>query len=242
MSVSCLFCWKDFRGDFLLHNHLRHLALVSLVVARHPSGTGTLKHNADAADQIIVLNTAMNLSLGHGLEVYIPTRRLCDNPELFGLDPPELDSRPLLKLTSDQVSTAGQVSMYLWDIVGLRGLTYTDPLHREWNDAHDGVRHAGMAATIAKVTLIANVNHGPWMGQDWLQKKAGAFALFAQACTAEDDFFKVRQHLFEFDRGTRWNLKTPMSSGLTCWTWTHTARVASTLSPKHLLQDGLCYG
>ena len=51
-----------------------------------------------------------------------------------------------------------------------------------------------MAATIAKVTFIANVSRGPWMRQDWLQKKVGAFALFTQACTAKDDFFKVRQH------------------------------------------------
>ena len=58
-----------------------------------------------------------------------------------------------------------------------------------------------MAASIAKVTLIANVSPGPWIGQDWLQKKAAAFSFFTQACTPEDDFFKERQHVFEFARG-----------------------------------------
>ena len=125
------------------------------------------------------LASAISVGHGHGLEVYLPAQRMLPGTAVE-LVPPALDERPFLKLMVDMDATNLAAANYLW-AMGVRGFHDTDPAHRHDNDAMLAIKRAGLFPALAKLTMLANVNRGPWLGGGFMEQKSEAMAMHLEA-------------------------------------------------------------
>ena len=124
-----------------------------------------------AADHIRCLSSALIVGHGHGLEPYVPNTRLVPGGPLV-LDPPHLEDRPFIKDILDEDVSGLAGAIFMCSKCGIRGFFDTDNCHRFNNDFHNAIRRSGLWISYAKLTMVAGVNRGPWLGGDFLERKA----------------------------------------------------------------------
>ena len=124
-----------------------------------------------AADHIRCLSSAMTVGHGHGLEPYMPNTRLVPGGPLV-LDPPNANERPFIKEIVDEDSSGVAGAIFMFTTAGLRGFFDTDNCHRFNNDFHNAIKRAGLWPSSAKLVRVTTVNKGPWLGGDFLERKA----------------------------------------------------------------------
>ena len=107
------------------------------------------------------LDHSLQTMLGFGLERFLPGR--AD----VGAERP-----PAIKLVVDQSTINFSTANLLLYGAGIRGVAEADPLHRSWNDFKCGLKAAGFWGTLAKGTVVCNVNYGPFLSADYFQMKA----------------------------------------------------------------------
>jgi hypothetical protein len=54
---------------------------------------------------------------------------------------------------------------------------------------------------IAKIVAIANTNHGPWLGGDFLSQKGEALQQFMATTSADDEWILQYRDMLAFDQG-----------------------------------------
>ena len=130
-------------------NEKRYLQSLGLALQKKDAKTGASMVKANkrklvsTADCVKALSNCMENTLGHGLQVYLPVRRLAPGAPLQVL-PETLQDRPLLKVLVDECAVGFSAANYLIEVSGVRMLVERDPCHRDWNDAFRGVQHAGL--------------------------------------------------------------------------------------------------
>lgn len=107
------------------------------------------------------LDHSLQTMLGFGLERFLPGR--AD----VGAERP-----PAIKLVVDQSTINFSTANLLLYGAGIRGVAEADPLHRSWDDFKCGLKAAGFWGTLAKGTVVCNVNYGPFLSADYFQMKA----------------------------------------------------------------------
>ena len=86
-----------------------------------------------AADLLRCASSAMRSGLDHGLEVYMPKKRLEPGGPL-ALFPIELDKRPLCKFMLDEAGNGVVGKNFLWSAAGVRGFHDIDKCHKKDNN------------------------------------------------------------------------------------------------------------
>jgi hypothetical protein len=116
------------------------------------------------------------------------------------LIPPALDERPFLKLMVDMDATNLAAANYLW-AMGVRGFHDTDPAHRHDNDAMLAIKRAGLFPAMAKLTMLANVNRGPWLGGGFMEQKSEGMAMHLEAMWRDPNEMASHLEGIAFDHG-----------------------------------------
>lgn len=124
-----------------------------------------------SADHIRCLSSALTVGHGHGLETYIPNTRLIPGGPLV-LDPPDIQDRPFIKEVIDEAATGVAGAIFMFSKCGVRGYYDTDNCHRLNNDFHNAIRRAALWIVYCKLVMLTTVNKGPWLGGDFLERKA----------------------------------------------------------------------
>eukprot|EP00974_Lingulodinium_polyedra_P088979 8626383-Lingulodinium_polyedra.AAC.1 len=156
-------------------------------------GSGRPVPRATSHSMFRAVDHLLQMSLGQGLSSFGPLA-----PPAPGLS---LDSVPVLVLHTDEHSV--NLAMVNWLSYHMRIplLHCRDIFHREWNDAQDGIKSAGLWHVVALTSLVYNLNYGPWEGGSWFEKlRAGAQDLFATA-QASDPLFNAFHRLLCWDKG-----------------------------------------
>eukprot|EP00974_Lingulodinium_polyedra_P084201 8153620-Lingulodinium_polyedra.AAC.1 len=79
---------------------------------------------------------------------------------------------PLLVVSSDQGGGGYQCVFYLAYRGGARLMHLSDPSHRSWNDVKQAFSDAGVWAFVLLMTVVLNLDYGPWDGAQFHQKAA----------------------------------------------------------------------
>jgi hypothetical protein len=101
----------------------------------------------------------------------MPNTRLIPGGPLV-LDPPDIKDRPFIKEIVDEDSSGVAGAIFMFSKSGIRGFFDTDNCHRFNNDFHSAIRKADMWSYLAKLVMVSCVNKGPWLGGDFLERKA----------------------------------------------------------------------
>ena len=83
----------------------------------------------------------------------------------------------------------------------LRGFYEGEPLHRVWNDFKAGVKRMNYTAAVAKLTVLANLNQGPWQSADNLEIKREAVEHFLDQKLEDPEWVSQMSEEIAFDRG-----------------------------------------
>ena len=198
-----------------------HLACVqSLPFATHTQTTGTAMAHAlkyappttaqvltsfrvqkrCAADHIRCLSSALTVGHGHGLEPYMPNTRLVPGGPLV-LDPPDIQDRPFIKEVIDEDVSGVAGAIFMFSKCGVRGFFDTDNCHRYNNDFHNAIKRSFLWVIYAKLVMVASVNKGPWLGGDFLERKAET--MVAMLSSVRFDPLEMANHAegMAFDQG-----------------------------------------
>ena len=103
--------------------------------------------------------------------------------------------RPLLTVHVDQGSDGWSACHYLAFKLGLRMMICFDPSHRAWNDARQALKDADLWGVVLLLTLVFNVDGGPWKEARWYHTCKEAVATYTQITTA--DQCPLFQHYLE---------------------------------------------
>jgi hypothetical protein len=130
----------------------------------------------------------------------MPNTRLVPGGPLL-LDPPDVKDRPFIKEIVDEDSSGVAGAIFMYSGSGIRGFFDTDNCHRFNNDFNSAIRKADLWHIMALITHVACVNRGPWLGGDFLEKKAESMmAMLSCICC---DPLEMTNHFegMAFDRG-----------------------------------------
>lgn len=117
------------------------------------------------------------------------------------MDPPDLEARPFVKEIIDEDAAGMAGAIFMFSKCGIRGYFDTDNCHRFNNDFHNAIRKANLWIAYAKLTMVSGVNKGPWLGGDFLERKAET--MVAMLSTVCGDPLEMANHAegMAFDQG-----------------------------------------
>jgi hypothetical protein len=101
----------------------------------------------------------------------MPNTRLVPGGPLV-LDPPDVQDRPFIKEVIDEDVAGVAGAIFMFSKCGVRGFFDTDNCHRFNNDFNNAIKRSSLWAIFAKLVMVASVNKGPWLGGDFLERKA----------------------------------------------------------------------
>lgn len=148
---------------------------------------------------LVALNHVLKVCTGHGLEQY----RTASTPLEPGvvLSDPNIDERrktlgdAILTVAIDQCSVGWSAVICLMYALRLRVVPIFDPSHRCWNDVELAIGSSNLWDVILLVTLLLNLNYGPWEGAGWWRELQEAGTAYMKAvgdwwCPAFRHFLK----------------------------------------------------
>ena len=103
----------------------------------------------------------------------MPNTRLVPGGPLV-LDPLDIQDRPFIKEIIDEEVSGVAGAIFMFSKCGVRGFFDTDNCHRFNNDFHNAIKRSFLWTIYCKLVMVASVNKGPWLGGDFLEKKAEA--------------------------------------------------------------------
>ena len=104
-------------------------------------GTSLQMQRRSAADILCNLSHALVQGHAHGLEAYLPLKRLRPG-EPLSLDPPALEDRPFLKIMVDESKVGTGACNFLFSHI--RGFYDRDVCHRLSNDMTLAIKRSGL--------------------------------------------------------------------------------------------------
>ena len=131
---------------------------------------------------LLALNNILVRCAGYGLERY----RSVGSPGLPGLGdgPPSQTPgqlQPMLALNIDQCSVGWSAIFYMSMKLKLRVLPIFDPSHRCWNDCKLALQYANMWEVVLLVSIICNINHGPFQNAGWWRQGQEACSAYMES-------------------------------------------------------------
>ena len=108
--------------------------------------------------------------------------------------PPGLDLGQVPLLAALNFTMFSNHSIMLWAI--------WDPFHRAWNDIKNSLKATGCKAwrVVLELTLVANINYGPFGSSAWFYKKRAKLEQFLQTNNVNHPLWQQFQHLIAIEK------------------------------------------
>jgi len=119
----------------------------------------------------------------------------------------------------DEETSGFNMGNYLLEMVHIRGVIEGEPLHRVWNDVKIALKRAGVWTKVPKLTLIANLNSGPFKNKEWLRLKSEGYMIFLNRLQKDPEFLDSNYDNLCFDRNldSRLHHETDELLQMNCW-------------------------
>ena len=210
------------RAAYLMCQHMTQTMLSELHTSLLPAAKGRKLLRLEGFKEIKGLSSAL-ASIGLSLvDFQVPSGLLCrplianefrleatdgsfwrkdvDTNALVPEVPPGMDlsSLPCLVSISDQGPNIIGATNYLqYSKNALMFLSLFDPFHRAWNDLKGALKAAKSSAwrTVLELTLVANLNYGPFGSSTWHFKKKSRLEDFCATKNCFDEIWVKYQHL-----------------------------------------------
>ncbi len=115
----------------------------------------------------------------------------------------DLGALPCLLSISDQgPNNTAALNFLMFSKQAILFWSTWDPFHRCWNDIKGALRKASCRAwrVVLEMTLVANMNYGPFGSSTWFFKKKAKLEQFLLTCNVGSDLWQQFQHLIAMER------------------------------------------
>ena len=126
-----------------------------------------------------------------------------DTETLTEEQPPDKKEWPSVVHCIDQGSVGSSVMHYLMHSAGYFMVVLPDPKHRVWNDIKMAAQHSRQFywRTIVQMTLVFNLNYGPFGKGSWYEEKKTFFEQWCAQASTDDPWFLKYQARIAQDVG-----------------------------------------